>query len=295
LENKLWPKNHTFAIFLSHDIDTIHQMPFQGLYYFLTQKKFKYLRSLFEKRDPYWRFEEMMALEEKYQVRSTFFFLQEKTSLNLFKPITWRLSNDRYEFSNPKVIELFKKLENGGWEVGLHGSYYSYNNEKLLAEEKDSLEKSLGHAVAGIRQHHLNLNEPETWKIQAKIGLQYDSTYGLKKEIGWREGKYLPYRPLNNNFLEIPLVIMDINVFKGDLSGQNLEKLWQKCLAIFDEAEKNGAMLSVLWHNRFFNDQQFPGFTALYEKIIKEGKRRNAWFATGGQIYKQLNSQKKDS
>lgn len=281
LENKL-------TIFLSHDVDTIHQAPLQGLYYFITQKKAKYLWSLFAKHEPYWRFEKIMALEKKYHVRSTFFFLEEKTQFNLFKPITWRLINDRYNFSDPRVKNLLQKLDRGGWEVGLHGSYSSYRNTSLMRQEKENLEKSLGHKVIGIRQHHLNLDIPETWQIQAKVGFGYDATYGFKKNIGWRGQKYLPFKPLKNDFLAIPLAFMDINLFQGDLTGNNLDKLWQECEKIIDRAQKQGALLSILWHNRFFNNEQFPGFIEIYERIIQECQKRQALFTTGEQIYRMF-------
>jgi len=42
----------------------------------------------------------------------------------------------------------------------------------------------------------------------------------------------------------------------------------------------------VLWHQRVFNENEFPGWSRLYEKIIAEGKKRNAWFATCEDIYR---------
>lgn len=275
----------SFQIFLSHDVDSVHQTPFQALYYWFKEKKAKYFWSMLAKREPYWRFEEMMALEEKYKVRSTFFFLEEKTQFNLFKPVTWRLANDHYSFSDPVVKKLLRNLDRGGWEVGLHGSYYSYHDEELLGMEKINLEKALGHKVIGIRQHHLNLAIPQTWKIQSKLGFRYDNTYGFKRKIGFRGQKFRPFRPLENDFLVIPLVFMDINLLKGDLSGKNLEKLWKECRKVMDQAAKKQALLTVLWHNRFFNDELFPGYTQIYERIIAEGRRRKAEFMTGEQIW----------
>jgi len=43
--------------------------------------------------------------------------------------------------------------------------------------------------------------------------------------------------------------------------------------------------LSILWHQRVFNEKEFPGYLEIYEKIIQECKKRNAWFATGKEIY----------
>ena len=47
---------------------------------------------------------------------------------------------------------------------------------------------------------------------------------------------------------------------------------------------KKGALLTVLWHNNRFNENEYPGQARVYEKIIEESMKRGAWVATGKDI-----------
>ncbi|MFB6088948.1 MAG: hypothetical protein ABEK36_04180, partial [Candidatus Aenigmatarchaeota archaeon] len=124
-------------------------------------------------------------------------------------------------FNDIKIIKQIHKLNKGGWETGLHGSYYSYKDKEKLNQEKKDLEAVLADKVHGIRQHHLNLDIPETWQYQEKTGLEYDTSLGLKNSIGFRWGTCFPFHPLNPNtkqqlsILELPLIIMDTPLFYG--------------------------------------------------------------------------------
>ena len=61
----------------------------------------------------------------------------------------------------------------------------------------------------------------------------------------------------------------------------------KKCMNIIDEAERNNGILTLLWHQRVFNENEFPGWSRIYEEIIKECKRREAFFARCIDIYKR--------
>ncbi len=223
-----------------------------------------------------------MEIEKKYDVRSTIFFLKETKKLKILHPSSYILSLGHYDFNEPKITEIIKKLDSEGWEIGLHGSYDSYKNKDLLLKEKKDLEKIVGKQVIGVRQHFLNLEIPKTWEIQKEIGFLYDATFGFKKDIGFQDEKYLPFQPFNDSFLIIPLIIMDGTLFS---KYSDDETRWEKVNEVITLAEENSGVISFLWHQRVFNEKEFPGWAPLYEKIIKECKERNAWFATGKEIY----------
>lgn len=280
-----WPNGKKFAVCLTHDVDRVKKT-YQYFTHFLKTRDLYHLKSFFvREEEPYWNFERIIELEKKHGVRSTFFFLNETKQLDLLHPQKWALSLDRYSFRDEKIAEIIQKLHANGWEIGLHGSYESYKDKDLLKKEKKELEDVLGVDIAGIRQHYLNLKIPETWKIQYEVGFKYDSTFGYRDRIGFKEGKYLPFHPLNNSFFVIPLTIMDGALFSN---YKNEDEIWRICIELINTVEKHKGLLTVLWHQRVFNEKEFPGMISIYEKIIKISKEKNAWITNAYNIIKWL-------
>lgn len=279
-----WPEGKQFAVFLSHDVDRVRKT-YQFFTHFIIEKRSYHLFSIFQKPNPYWSFEKIMDIEKKYDVRSTFFFLKETKKLKIFHPSTYILSLGHYDFNEPAVRQIIKKLDEGGWEIGLHGSYDSYNNKDLLLKEKKELEKVLGKSVIGIRQHFLNLEIPKTWEFQKAIGFYYDSTFGYKDKIGFRDDRVMPFRPFDDHFLIIPLIVMDGTLFSNYKDDKSR---WDVVKEAINFAEKKRGLITFLWHQRVFNEKEFPGWSTMYEKIIKECQDKNAWFATGKEIYNRI-------
>lgn len=272
-----------FTVCLTHDVDRVFKS-YQYITHDLLRLRFLNLGSVFRRQNPYWLFDRIMACEDKQGVRSTFFFLEESIPFKLFSPKNWVLSFGKYKFSDHPVADIISKLDVGGWEVGLHGSYNSYKYTTLLKKEKASLEAVLGKQVLGIRQHYLNLDIPDTWVRQKNAGFSYDVSYGLKNNIGFPQGTYLPFIEQNSKLLVIPLALMDGYLFG---SARDEKDAWEKCIAIIDEAEQNCAVMVVLWHQRVFNEREFPGYREIYEKLIIECKLRDARFMLCREIIEQ--------
>ena len=267
---------------LSHDVDRISKH-YQYFTYFLKNivkadfKKASYHFLSFFKEEPYWNFPEIIKVEESLNVKSTFFILDETIPFKLFDKSNWQLSLGRYNLHNKKLVETIKCLDKEGWEIGVHGSYNSFNNKELLQKEKKRIEAIVEHEIIGIRQHYLNWDE-STWQIQKELGFKYDSTWGLTKGIGLKEGKIKPFKPFNDYFLSIPLMVMDTPFM-------SLKDNWNELLKLISKLEKNDGILVLNWHQRVFNEKEFPGYKEFYIKIIKECKKRDAEFTTLGEFY----------
>ena len=295
-----WPDGKQFALCLTHDVDRVKKT-YQYFTRFMRFSKklqiknavneiFNFLNFYFSrgsKKDPYWNFEIIMDIERKFCVKSTFFFLYESGKINIFKPKTWKLYLGRYDIKNLEVVKVIKKLDLEGWEIGLHGSYKSYTNKNLLKKEKEELEGVLGKRVYGIRQHYGNLKIPETWKLQEDLGFEYDSSFGITDYDGFKGNKYFPFRPFESPFLEIPLTIMEHRLF---LSDKNKEEIWEECKKIIKDVEEKNGVLTILWHNRIFDENEFLGRSEIYERIIELCKEKDAWITNAYEIAKWWNS-----
>lgn len=273
-----WPEERPFALCLSHDVDRVRKS-----YQYVThlRKPGALRRALRLPKNPYWNFERILEMEKGFDVKSTFFFLQESKKLNLRAPREWGLSLGRYRFHDPEVARAIRMIDSAGWEVGLHGSFESFRDFARLSGEKHDLESVLGHPVAGVRQHYLNLEIPRTWQIQKQAGLSYDASLGLKAGVGYDGIPLFPFEPFQDEFVVLPLAVMDGALFStvSDTSAQ-LTALTR----IVEQAEAKHALLAVLWHQRFLNPAEFPNENSVYESFLRLALEREPWVATSAQV-----------
>lgn len=282
ISNIHWPGNSQFGLCLTHDVDRV-QKSYQFVTNSVRQKSPRYLLNYFsEPDDSYWKFRDIVNLENKYDVRSTFFFLNETKKLKSLNPRELAKTLGRYSIQDPEIIKVIKYLSRNNWEIGLHGSFESYNKKDLMSSEKKALEQITGSNIIGIRQHWLNLNIPKTWKIQKSLKLKYDCSYMDNKQMGFKSNIFYPFRPFNDSFVVFPTVIMDTYLFQ--LFKKPREAL-KACLQLMDICEKKNTFLTILWHQRVFNKHDFPYHKVIYEYLINEALRRNAWVGPLSEAY----------
>ncbi len=244
--------------------------------------------------DPYWNFQRIMDLEGELGVRSTFFFLDERGKATLTCPGSMMLYWGRYRLDSRPVSEVIRQLADGGWEIGLHGSYGSYVDEAMLRQEKERLEAITGAAVAGVRQHYLRLSVPETWRIHAALGFRYDSTLGYTDRVGFRRGATAPFFPTDPStgerieVLQIPLGIMDIALAA-------CASPWPEALRCIEQIEAVRGVLTINWHQRVFNPWDTDDLPDLYRRILSECRRRGAWIAPLGRVAEWWLSENSDA
>lgn len=280
---------YPFALCLTHDVDRIRKT-YQTVYNAIIDRQLSELLDLLPWRDPYWQFQKIMALEEDLGVRSAFYFLNErrlfrdKPVRTWFRPEAWKLFVGRYSLDEAEVQRVIRELDRRGWEIGLHGSYDSYRDAARLADEKTALEEVVGHPVIGCRQHYLNLDQPRTWRYQAEIGLRYDASLGFADEYGFH-GRHEPFRPFGDAFVVFPLTLMEISLPDIDTDP---EGAWTECENLLYEADANSAVMTVLWHPRYFYEGDYPNYGPVYRRLIQRALELGAWVGPPGDFYRSM-------
>ena len=261
-------------ILLTHDIDRLHEWKgcrdALGRILDLFTGRVRYRKGAFRQvfdylvlaRDPFDTVRKIAKMEKKAGKTSIFFFMIE---------FGHELDGD-YESDLPKLAGTMKWLLDGGFRLGLHGSYRSSGSCKLLGKEKERLEGFTGRPVSSIRQHYLRFTHL-TSAHQVESGFEYDYSLGFPESPGFRNGTCRPFRPWDwehdrpFDIIEIPLLFMDRTII--DYMKMDLEKALDRIKGLVETVKRYKGQGAILWHNDVFNDVKYPGYGKLYEKIMK--------------------------
>lgn len=278
---------HTKAVFenpvlmLSHDIDYVDAYDFKE-----TGFKFKQLLGLadsslsfqdkirdaftalyhflnpFSGKNPFWNFSTLIKWEAERDIHSSYYFLEKDG----------RYDNSRYRFHWPRIRKLIGELSAAGHEIGIHGTMQSYNDPRAMNRTVEHLRAASPKAVEGIRQHYLRFDPDCTARIQAEAGLSYDTSLGFSEHDGFRNSYCWPFKFYDfqkqeaMDLWEIPLTFMDVTHFHH--RNLTLEQSREAVESLASEVVKFRGIFSLLWHNSFFNEADFPGITDHYTGIL---------------------------
>ncbi|MCK8519394.1 polysaccharide deacetylase family protein [Methanoculleus sp. 7T] len=284
------PWGYNYSLALTHDVDTTsvreRSIPsvLYAAYNCFRQRRFIegariVLAKLGLAEDPWDLFETWRELEEKHQVKSTFYFLPRSGHAGIGSP---KIRAGYYSIDDVPI----KKLTAGGWEVGIHGidnwiDRISADTERM-ALPRDARVK------VGTRVHWLHFDEG-TWQILDDAGYEYDSTFGYNEDVGFRAGTLQVYQPRGvERLLELPLHIQDVSLFgrhcwltteKGcervDCLSLDESEAYRTCNEILDQAMQYGGVVTILWHSDCLAAPRDWG--NVYTSIINRAKSDNAW------------------
>lgn len=304
-DKPVWPGRKPFAVCLTHDVDLVSAHSVRQK----ARMRIEYIRNgplMMNKainlagfawdiariikhvktQDPLHCYERWLEVEAAVGARSTFFFWPGWCSVGRHhaSDCTYELT-DRVVFDGQRcsVAEMIREIDRRGWEIGLHSSWYSFDNEEEMKRQKDALEKAACRDVVSVRQHFLHYDIRVTPLVQAKAGLKYDATLGFNDNVGFRFGTCYPWRLYDLGtekelpIVEVPLIIQDgalLNPVKGMRLDE--ETAFQYILQITEAVEKVGGILTLLWHP---DSIIMPAWWNLCLRTLKYLKGENAWFA----------------
>ena len=303
------PKNYKSVLILSHDVDepmryAIIKNFSERLKSISLKHKVKYCWLSFRKkarsiffngRNSYLNFQKIIETEGQYGFNSTFFF----TSKTKFDKESHFNYDNSYDISWKEFENIFKNLNEKGFEIGLHSTYNSQKETAFFKSEKERLEKFSKRNVIGNRQHFWNLgSKPEQTLLKhQQAGLQYDSSIAFNDSTGFRNSVALPYYPFNseNNealkTLQIPNFIMDTNLIKDSV---NEDQILKKAIQLIENLEKSKGVASINWHVRmaYPNDPKIAIYGKTYLNILNYLSEKEAIWVTSFENYMKWHKQR---
>jgi len=232
-------------IFLSHDVDWSFSGPTKE---HILKRKDRFDAELFSNtpfNKLYHNFTEYMEIEEKFDVRSTFFFRTQ-------------YENGDYQDYQKDI----KELVNGGWEIGLHTDPSSVKDIKKIKKEKENLEKLSNSKIFGNRVHYLS-NDPQLQRKLSKLDFAYDSSNRKTKNAITSED--MGYQEIDK-IIEFPVTIMDAYLFSYmNISEEKIISIIKKTLNSLRQLDLDFNVMTILWHD---NVLKMKG-GRMYPKILE--------------------------
>ncbi len=267
-------------LFLSHDVDKVKKYTFRNLISealmllgirhdsssFSTRLKSILIivkGILLFKKDPYWNFKVMAALEHKLNISSTWYFLERG-----------ELKNSAYHFSDKKIRKIIEYLSRAGHEIGIHGTIESSEDQEAMNGSLHRLKTVCRSPVTGIRQHVLKYNNPGTPKIQVHSGFAYDATLGFAEQIGFRNSYAYPFRLFDfdnqrpMDLWQLPLNVMEVTIIQ--YMNVHPASILDIIHPVLSEVTRFNGVFSLLWHNCRLDEESMPGIKGVYEGVLKE-------------------------
>jgi len=180
---------------------------------------------------------------------------------------------DKNTSPDKKELQQLIKEHDARYITGIHPSWQSGDDDKLLKQEIEMLGQFVGHDINYSRQHYLRFTLPATYQKLISLGIRNDYSMGYGTINGFRASvasSYLWYDLENEkatNLLIHPFCFMDANAFY-ELKfspAQALEELinFYGCIKEID------GLMITLWHNNFLGtDRNFAGWQKMYESFL---------------------------
>ncbi|QQS50478.1 MAG: polysaccharide deacetylase family protein [Bacteroidota bacterium] len=206
---------------------------------------------------------------------SWFASLEQKLS----KPIRYFFLMHGEKPFDPKVCrkgKAFRKLVSGindHNKAGLHPSYVSHKNYRLLSKEYYNLSFLMHNKPRHSRQHFLKFKLPASYEHLIKLGILEEHSMGYASQPGFRAGISRPFYWYNlpaekeSHLLVVPFVAMDRTL--KDYLGLSPDEAFESLLSLSGKIKSIGGQFTLLWHNDSASGEgEWEGWKEVLEGII---------------------------
>ena len=272
---------------ITHDIDNCETGSLQdGYREFLSGRWLSSVKKITQrliKEDIWYNFEDLLKIEKKYGIKTSYFFITENMPKNGYP-------NADYKFHSKKIQTLLNQIREDGHEIGIHGSIGSGFDKVQLNKE---IEK-FPFEIFGGRFHYLMMRLPESFHELDESNIRYDSSLGFAESVSFRNGFCFPYQPYNNledkpfSFIEFPFQMMDKTLIQDYYMGLAPENAIQLAKNMIDEIDQFSGYFNVIWHNNTITGFKYEKWKKVLIDIIKYSKEKDSEFQSLKTFYDRL-------
>jgi hypothetical protein len=218
-----------------------------------------------KKKDPFDSYEWLDSLHLYCRLRAYYFFLVAREQ----KLYDKNISPDNLAFQN------LVNYHSQGYTVGIHPSWQSGEDEKLLKEEIELLEYLCNKEIAYSRQHYIRVELPLTYQrllnnyIDKDFSMGYGTTNGFRASVASSFYWYDLEKEQETKLMLFPFCFMDANSFYEEKC--NPQQALSELMHYYHAIKKVNGLMITIWHNNFLGtDPKFTGWREVYEVFLKE-------------------------
>lgn len=169
----------------------------------------------------------------------------------------------------PLFIERMKEIDQEV-DLGIHPSYKSNKNLRILKKEIDRLKKIRLKDTIRSRQHYLKMKLPETYQNLIKLGIKEDYSMGYASQLGFRASLCTPFKFYDlqkdeeGDLTIFPFCFMD-GTFVDYLKLSQTEII-QETINLSQNIKKVNGLMMGIWHNSFITNNE--SFKKLFKEIL---------------------------
>lgn len=225
------------------------------------------LRATLSRRDPHDTFEEIMRLSPTE--KTVIFLLLDRHSPQ----------DTRHTYQNRAFRQKIDTLQAAGYTLGIHPSYESFLDEKMLGFEVKLAEKiGIGTHFSHSRQHFLKYRYPDTFRFLHKNGISDEYSLGMSEAMGFRTGMARPYRWFDVEKGEETALTLHpaMGMDRTLLSYLRLSPAAAvaETAAVIAQTRAVGGIFTLILHNDSLSESgEWRGWSGAIREIIAEAKR----------------------
>lgn len=220
-----------------------------------------------------WRtVDQVMDLEEEYDVHSTYFFMARSGK-----------GYADYNIEKEPYHSWIKAVQGRGSEAGILASNGCHNSAHKLGSDI----KAYKYKVYANRFQDCRYKVSQSSRALEKNKIIYDNSLGLYDEVGFRNGYCHPFLGWNfkedrpNKFVSIPLNILDSAMAKRKYLSIDAKDVVNVFNYIADQVAPFNGIVSLNWSNTNFSEFGNAEWRRSYERIIKSAIEKKFGFKTG--------------